>query len=83
LVNLYSFKAWELRDLLVKREVSAAEILAAVLERVGRVEKEVHSYLTLTEREAEEAAARAGAPYGANRTNNAWWGVSTRSKARL
>jgi aspartyl-tRNA(Asn)/glutamyl-tRNA(Gln) amidotransferase subunit A len=55
---LYSLKAWELRNLIRKGEVSAAEVLASVLGRVEQVEERVNSYLTLTGEEAGDAAAR-------------------------
>ncbi len=41
------------------REVSAREVLQSVLRRIEEVEGDVHSYITLTEGEAEQAASRA------------------------
>ncbi len=57
--RLYALKAWELRDLLELREVSAVEILDSVLGRIAEVEGEVRSYITLTEEEARSAAEAA------------------------
>ena len=56
---LYSLKAWELRETIRRGEVTAAEVLGSVLDRVGLVEDKVHSYLTLTGEDAESAAAEA------------------------
>jgi aspartyl-tRNA(Asn)/glutamyl-tRNA(Gln) amidotransferase subunit A len=55
---LYSLKAWELRELILNREISVTELLASVLDRVDRVEERVNSYLTLTGDEAEAASER-------------------------
>ncbi|MBC7229398.1 MAG: Asp-tRNA(Asn)/Glu-tRNA(Gln) amidotransferase subunit GatA [Actinobacteria bacterium] len=52
-------RAWELRELLERREVSAAEVLDSVLDRIEEVEDRVRSYITLTEEEARAAAAAA------------------------
>ncbi len=59
--ELYALKAWKLRELLERREVSAVEVLESVLGRVARVEGEVRSYITLTEEEARSAAVSADA----------------------
>jgi aspartyl-tRNA(Asn)/glutamyl-tRNA(Gln) amidotransferase subunit A len=57
--SLYDLKAWELREMLLSGEVSAAEVLGSVRERIGRVEDRVNAYITLTEEEAGEAAKQA------------------------
>ena len=59
--RLYAMKAWELKGLLERREVSAAEVLDSVLDRIAEVEGKVHSYITVTEEEARRAAAAADA----------------------
>ncbi|MDY6795273.1 MAG: Asp-tRNA(Asn)/Glu-tRNA(Gln) amidotransferase subunit GatA [Actinomycetota bacterium] len=56
---LYSLKAWELRELLRRREVSAVETLRSVLDRVEAVEKRVNSFITLTAEDARRAAEHA------------------------
>ncbi len=56
---LFDLTAHEARDLLARREVSAAELTEAVLERVGRVEQRVGAYVTVTEDAAREGARRA------------------------
>ncbi|WP_287155370.1 Asp-tRNA(Asn)/Glu-tRNA(Gln) amidotransferase subunit GatA [Candidatus Solincola tengchongensis] len=61
MVELYEARAWELREMLRRREVSAVEILRAVRERVREVEERVRSYITLTLDEAERAALEADA----------------------
>jgi aspartyl-tRNA(Asn)/glutamyl-tRNA(Gln) amidotransferase subunit A len=57
--SLYNLKAWELREMLLSGEVSAAEALGSVRERVSRVEDRVNAYITLTEEEATGAAKQA------------------------
>jgi aspartyl-tRNA(Asn)/glutamyl-tRNA(Gln) amidotransferase subunit A len=57
--ELYAGKAWELMEMMRRREVSAREVLQSVWRRVEEVEGDVHSYITLTAEEAERAAARA------------------------
>ncbi|MBC7246479.1 MAG: Asp-tRNA(Asn)/Glu-tRNA(Gln) amidotransferase subunit GatA [Actinobacteria bacterium] len=57
--ELYAKKAWELMEMMRRREVSAREVLHSVWRRVEEVEGDVHSYITLTAEEAERAAARA------------------------
>ncbi|MDI6874846.1 Asp-tRNA(Asn)/Glu-tRNA(Gln) amidotransferase subunit GatA [Candidatus Solincola sp.] len=54
--ELYEAKAWELKEMLRRREVSAVEILRSVKTRVEEVEERVRSYITLTLEEAEKAA---------------------------
>ena len=56
---LYRLKALRLRDMLVRGEVSAAEVLRSVLDRVDEVEKRVRAYIALTREDAEAAAAEA------------------------
>ena len=55
--RLYELTAHELSDLLGSGEVSAQEALAAVYERIGETEEEIHAYVRLT-RETAEAQAR-------------------------
>ena len=57
--DLYMKKAWELMVMLRNGEVSSEEVLRSVWRRVEAVEGEVHSYITLTAFEAEQAASRA------------------------
>ena len=56
---LYRLKALRLRDMLVRGEVSAAEVLRSVLDRVDEVEERVRAYIALTREDAEAAAAEA------------------------
>ena len=56
---MYQAKAWELMEMLRRREVSAVEILHSVRGRVEAVEERVRSYITLTLGEAERAAREA------------------------
>ena len=56
---LYSYKAWQLREMMVRGEVTAVEVLRAVLDRVDEVEERVKAYLTLTPQDAEASAEEA------------------------
>jgi aspartyl-tRNA(Asn)/glutamyl-tRNA(Gln) amidotransferase subunit A len=53
---LYQKTAHELRDLLIKKEITASEIVESVYQRIKTVEPEVQSYITLAE---ETAVAQA------------------------
>ncbi|AEF94579.1 Glutamyl-tRNA(Gln) amidotransferase subunit A [Desulfotomaculum nigrificans CO-1-SRB] len=55
-MDLSQLTAHELHDRLLKKEVSAAEITAAVFKRIDQVEDKVKSYLTITK---ESAMAKA------------------------
>lgn len=48
-MKLYDLTIHQLHEKLVKKEVSSVELTKAVLSRVEEVEKDVHSYVTLTE----------------------------------
>jgi len=61
--------------MLRRREVSALEVLASVRERLEKVEEKVHSYITLTLGEAEEAARAADALLGEGREPGAAAGI--------
>ncbi|MCL5290019.1 MAG: Asp-tRNA(Asn)/Glu-tRNA(Gln) amidotransferase subunit GatA [Bacillota bacterium] len=56
-MDLFQRTARQLHDMLVKKEISASEITAAVYQRIEEVEDKVKSYLTIT-REHAEAKAR-------------------------
>ncbi len=60
----YAMKAWELRGLLGRGEVKAAEVLDSVLARTEEVEKRVHAFITPTP-EGARAATADGAAGGA------------------
>ncbi|MGD8399628.1 MAG: Asp-tRNA(Asn)/Glu-tRNA(Gln) amidotransferase subunit GatA [Bacillota bacterium] len=57
-MSLEQKTAHELRDLLIKKEIKASEIVAAVYRRIKAVEPQVRSYVTLAE-EASVAQAKA------------------------
>jgi aspartyl-tRNA(Asn)/glutamyl-tRNA(Gln) amidotransferase subunit A len=57
-LSLEQKTAHELRDLLIKKEIKASEIVAAVYRRIKAVEPQVRSYVTLAE-EAAVAQAKA------------------------
>jgi aspartyl-tRNA(Asn)/glutamyl-tRNA(Gln) amidotransferase subunit A len=57
-LSLEQKTAHELRDLLIKKEIKASEIVAAVYRRIKAVEPQVRSYVTLAE-EASVAQAKA------------------------
>lgn len=56
-MDLFQRTAHQLHSMLVKKEISASEITAAVYQRIEDVEDKVKSYLTIT-REHAEAKAR-------------------------
>ncbi len=56
-MDLYQLTAHRLHEMLVKKEVSAAEITKAVFQRIEQVEDKVNSYITLTQETAEAQAA--------------------------
>ncbi|MEW6065704.1 glutamyl-tRNA(Gln) amidotransferase [Desulforamulus profundi] len=69
-MDLFQRTAHQLHEMLVRKEISASEITAAVYRRMEEVEEKVKSYLTIT-REHAEAKARqvdekiaAGEPVG-------------------
>jgi len=58
-LNRYDLTIHQAHQLLKKRELSSLELTRAVLERIARVEKKVHSFVTVTEDEALHQAAQA------------------------
>ncbi len=54
---LHELTAYELSAQLTAKQVSAREALAAVYERIGEIEGEVHAYIRLTREVAEAQAA--------------------------
>jgi aspartyl-tRNA(Asn)/glutamyl-tRNA(Gln) amidotransferase subunit A len=60
-MELYSLTIHELQDKLRAGEVTAAEILASVYQRIDRVEDKVHAYITLMRESAQAQAAAADA----------------------
>src|SRR3990172_3183246 len=57
-VDLCRLTIHEMRELLLKREVSSTEIVRSVLDRIAQVDGQVKAYVTLTE---ETALKQAGA----------------------
>ncbi len=58
-MKLYAKPAHELHEMLLKKEVSAAEITKDVLARMDETEDKVHAYITETREAAIQAAAAA------------------------
>jgi len=58
-MELYALTIHELQDKLRAGEVTAADILAAVYERIAAVEDKVHAYVTLMKESAQRQAAAA------------------------
>ena len=56
-MELFNLAAHELHEKLVKKEISSVELTQAVLDRIDKVEKDVHSYVTL-DRETALAQAK-------------------------
>lgn len=57
-MQLYQLTAHELRELLVKKEVSSVELTNRFLERIEAVESDVHAYVTITKDQALAAARK-------------------------
>jgi len=55
-MELYQLTIHELKQKLVRREISSLEVTEAVIDRIRRTEDRIHAYVTLT---AEEALAQA------------------------
>lgn len=55
-MQLYEKTAYELRELLLKKEISAVELTNSFIERIESVEQDVGSYVTLTKDKALEKA---------------------------
>ena len=56
-MNLYELTAHELHEKLAKKELSSVELTNALFDRIDKVEKDVHSYVTL-DKEGALAQAR-------------------------
>lgn len=55
-MKLYSLTAHEVRDKLVKGEVSSVEVLDSVFERIDNVDQKLNSFITLTKESAYKTA---------------------------
>ena len=55
--DLWSLSGTELARLIRQRKVSASEVVASVLKRIGDVDPTVNAYCTLSERASSDAAA--------------------------
>jgi aspartyl-tRNA(Asn)/glutamyl-tRNA(Gln) amidotransferase subunit A len=51
-MDVFRLTIHEMRELLVKREVSATDLARSVLDRIGRIDGQVKAYVTLAEEEA-------------------------------
>ena len=58
-MELYSLGVFELKQMLDKKEISAAEIVSSVYGRIDAVEEKIKAYVTLTRDEAFEMARTA------------------------
>lgn len=56
-MKLYEYKAYELSEMLKKKEISASDITSSVFERIEEVEPKVDAYLTLNKENALASAA--------------------------
>lgn len=55
-MNITNYTIEELHDLLVKKEVTAQEVVKAVFARINETEEKIGAFITLTEAEALEQA---------------------------
>jgi aspartyl-tRNA(Asn)/glutamyl-tRNA(Gln) amidotransferase subunit A len=58
-LNRYDLTIHEAHQLLKNRELSSLELTRAVLERIDRVEKKVHAFVTVNEEGALQQATQA------------------------
>jgi aspartyl-tRNA(Asn)/glutamyl-tRNA(Gln) amidotransferase subunit A len=58
-MDLHGLTIHEARALLDRREISAVELTAAVLDRINRVDERTHAYVTLTREETLKQATQA------------------------
>ena len=56
-MNLYEYKAYELSEMLRKKEISSVELTNSVYDRIESVEPKVEAYLTLNKEAALKSAA--------------------------
>lgn len=60
-MDLTSLKAWELNEKLISKEISSVEIVKAHLDRIEKVDKDIHAFITINEdavKDAEEVDRR-------------------------
>lgn len=57
-MKLAQLKAWQLEDIMEKGETTCQEIVSAVFDRIHQLNPKINAYITLTEKEAKEAAGK-------------------------
>ena len=57
-MDITSLKGWEMREKLLKREISSTEILNAHLDKIDKIEKDINAFITLDRENAIQAAKR-------------------------
>lgn len=57
-MDISSLKAWEMREKLLKKEISAVEILESHLNRIDSVEKDINAFITIDRENAIKASKR-------------------------
>ena len=57
-MNITNYTVEELHDMLVKKEVTAQEVVKAVFARINETEEKIGAFITLTEEEALEQARK-------------------------
>jgi aspartyl-tRNA(Asn)/glutamyl-tRNA(Gln) amidotransferase subunit A len=57
-MDITSLKGWEMKEKILKREISSTEILTAHLDMIDRKEKDLNAFITLDRDGAAEAAKR-------------------------
>jgi len=56
--DLSRLKAWKIKSLLDKKEITSEEVVSSVLQVIGEKNKEINSFITVMEKEAKESAQR-------------------------
>jgi len=57
-VKLAQLKAWQLKDIMKKGETTCQQTVSAVFDRIHELNPKINAYITLTEKEAKEAARK-------------------------
>jgi aspartyl-tRNA(Asn)/glutamyl-tRNA(Gln) amidotransferase subunit A len=55
-MDITSLKSWELREKILKKEISSYEVTEAFLEKIDEVEDEINAFITIDADRALESA---------------------------
>ncbi len=57
-MDITSLKGWEMREKLIKKEISSTEILSAHLSKIDKIEKDINAFITMDKENALKTAKR-------------------------